>query len=99
MTIDFGEVVSGFVSGDVTVTGGTVSGLVDHGDGSFTATVDADADGAVTVSVAADVASDAAGNPNTAATPYAVTVDTTGPTVSSFVRQSPSSTATAMRWP
>ncbi|TWT84610.1 Bifunctional hemolysin/adenylate cyclase precursor [Planctomycetes bacterium CA13] len=80
VTIEFGESVSGFVIGDVTVGGGTASNLVDDGNGSFTATIDATADGLVTVDVAADVTVDGAGNPNIAATQFSIVVDTTLPT-------------------
>jgi len=73
VTIAFGEAVSGFVTGDITVAGGSVTGLTDNGGGSFTATIDATADGNVTVDVAAGVATDAAGNANTAAAQFSVT--------------------------
>ena len=67
VSIDFGESVTGFVAGDITVTNGSVTNLTDLGGGMYTATIDALADAAVTVDVASDVASDAAGNGNLAA--------------------------------
>ncbi|MGB7326059.1 MAG: Ig-like domain-containing protein, partial [Rubripirellula sp.] len=79
VTIDFGELVNGFVIGDITVGSGTASNLLDNGDGRFTATIDVVADGLVTVDVAAGVAFDRAGNANIAAPRYAIFVDTTPP--------------------
>ena len=80
IVVDFFETVDGFVAGDITVTGGSVSNFVDAGGGRFTATVSAVVDGDLTVEVAAGVAIDDAGNPNFAATPYVVTVDRIAPT-------------------
>ncbi|WP_419195342.1 beta strand repeat-containing protein, partial [Novipirellula herctigrandis] len=79
VSIDFGESVSGFEIGDITVGGGTASNLIDNGNGNFAATINASADGAVTVGVATNVAVDDAGNPNVAATQFSVAVDTTAP--------------------
>ena len=76
-----------FEKGDVTVGNGTVTGFSDSGTGaSYAVTITPSADGTVTVNVAANVATDAAGNKNTAATQYSVqadpppTVSITGPT-------------------
>lgn len=80
VTIDFGQAVVDFVAGDLTVGGGSVTGLANDGNGSFTATIDAGSDGIVTVDVAADVATDLAGNANLVATQFSVTVDTSAPT-------------------
>ena len=80
VTVVFAETVAGFTAGDITVTGGAVNGLVDNGSGNFTATIDAAADGVVTVDVAAGVATDTAGNANDAAAQFSLTVDATGPT-------------------
>ena len=67
-TITFLEPVNGFVVGDITVGNGTASSFTgSDGDTAFTALITPTADGAVTVDVAADVATDAAGNGNTAA--------------------------------
>jgi len=78
VTIAFGQAVTGFALGDLTVTGGAATALTDNGGGSFTATIDAAADGAVTVNVAAGVAADLAGNVSAASNPFSVTVDNDG---------------------
>ena len=94
-TFDFSEAVTGFSEEDITVDNGDASGFTgSDGDKKFTATITAAADGAVTVSVAAGVATDAAGNGNMAAAPVTGTVDTTAPMVASIVRQNPSSSPT-----
>ncbi|MDF1813592.1 MAG: Ig-like domain-containing protein, partial [Verrucomicrobiales bacterium] len=81
VTVDFGETVTGFDAGDIQVTGGTVSGpLVDNGNGSYTATIDAAADGFVTINIPANAAQDAAGNTSAVATGLSVLVDTSVPT-------------------
>ena len=89
-TITFLEPVNGFVVGDITVGNGTASSFTgSDGDTAFTALITPTADGAVTVDVAADVATDAAGNGNTAAAQAASTytaplVDNTAPRVTSI---------------
>ena len=99
-TITFTEGVAGFAVGDITVGNGTASAFTgSDGDTEFTALITPTADGAVTVDVAADVAMDAAGNGNTAATRVSSTytappTDTVAPTVSSIMRQSPTSSPT-----
>ena len=67
-TFAFSEAVSGFGVGDIGVGNGAASdfGGAD-GDASYSAQIAPAANGAVTVDVAADVATDAAGNGNTAA--------------------------------
>ena len=81
VTIDFGETVTGFVAGDVTVGGGSVQGLLtDNGNGNFSATILAAGEGTVTVDVAANGAQDSAGNLGLAATQLSVLVDTTAAT-------------------
>ena len=68
VTVDFGEAVTGFVVGDVTVSGGTTSNFSGAAGASrYTLTVTPDGNAALTVSVAADVAADLGGNANTAA--------------------------------
>jgi hypothetical protein len=81
VTVDFGEAVSGFTAGDIVVggVGGTVTALVDEGGGRFTATVDAAADGTVTLAIAGGTVADVAGNAGLAATPFAIDVDTAAP--------------------
>ena len=67
-TITFLEPVNGFAVGDITVGNGTAASFTgSNGDTVFMALITPTADGAVTVDVAADVATDAAGNGNTAA--------------------------------
>ncbi|MGW8123546.1 Ig-like domain-containing protein [Roseivirga echinicomitans] len=80
ITITFSEVVTGFVIGDMTVANGTASNFAGSGT-TYTATITPNADGAVTVNVAAGVAQDAANNTNTAATQFSITNDQTKPTV------------------
>ena len=68
MTIDFGEAVNGFTAGDVTVSGGTRSDFSgSDGDASYTLTVTPGGNADITVSVAANVATDLVGNANLAA--------------------------------
>ncbi|MEQ9383817.1 MAG: Ig-like domain-containing protein [Imperialibacter sp.] len=79
VTVDFGEVVTGFVSGEVVVGNGSVTGFTDNGDGTFTVQITPSGAGNVTVDVAGSVATDAAGNNNTAATTATTVYDTTAP--------------------
>lgn len=80
ITVDFAESVTGFGASDLSVVGGTISSLQDIGNGRFTATVNADADGAISVVVPSLVAQDAAGNRSLASVPLELAVDTTPPT-------------------
>ncbi|MBV2169342.1 MAG: hypothetical protein KUL82_11615 [Bdellovibrio sp.] len=80
VTATFSESVTGFVAGDVAVTNGTVSGFSGSG-ATYTFTVTPAAQGLVTVAVNAGVATDAAGNGNTAATNLTRTYDSVGPTI------------------
>ena len=99
-TITFLEPVNGFAVGDITVGNGTAASFTEsNGDTVFTALITPTADGAVTVDVAADVATDAAGNGNTAAAQASSTytaplVDNTAPRVTSIARQTPASSPT-----
>ena len=81
-TFTFSEPVTGFTLADIAVGNGTASYLT-GGDGgtTYTATITPAAEGAVTLDVAADVAEDAAGNGNLAATRRTVDYDLTAPTV------------------
>jgi len=81
VTIVFDEVVTGFVESDVTVTNGTATNFSGSGAAYGFEVVPA-GQGAVTVEVGADVATDLAGNPNTAAVPLVRTFDSAPPTVS-----------------
>ena len=80
-TITFSEDVTGFEQSDVTVGNGTVTALSGSGN-SYTATIEPSATGTVTVDVAANVADDAAGNGNEAASQFSVEADLNAPTVS-----------------
>ena len=81
LTVTFSEDVTGFELSDLTVGNGVASNLSGSG-AVYTATITPSGDGAVTVDVAADVATDAAGNGNTAATQFSLTNDGTAPGVS-----------------
>ena len=88
-TVTFNKAVEDFELADITVTGTanngtlTASGFVGDDARTYTFNVaDISSDGTVIVSIAADVATDAAGNLNTASTQVTVTVDTTDLTVS-----------------
>ena len=84
-TITFTETVSGFVGSEVSLSGSasSITSWSANSDNTvYTATITPTASGTVTVSVAASVATDAANNPNTAATPQTVNVDVGSPSVS-----------------
>jgi hypothetical protein len=92
-TVTFSEAVTGFVEGDLTVTNGTIAGFTGSGT-TYTFNVTPSANGAVTVNVPANVAQDAVGNFNTAATQYSITYAAPNATVASVTRLTPSPTAT-----
>ena len=86
VTITFTEAVSGFVQSELSL-GGTASASItawsaNADDTVYTATVTPTSSGDVIFSIANAVATDAANNPNTAATSQTVTVDVDVPTVS-----------------
>jgi hypothetical protein len=75
----FSEDVTGFVLSDISVTNGTASGLITTtGSSVYKATITPLYTGSVVINVAADIAQDLAGNPNTVATPLTVGVLSTG---------------------
>lgn len=80
-TFTFSEDVTGFAQEDITVGNGAASNFQTTSAKVYTATITPAADGAVTVDVTADKATDGAGNNNTAATQLSVTNDETAPTV------------------
>ncbi|MFB8794739.1 MAG: Ig-like domain-containing protein [Microcoleus sp.] len=80
VTATFSESTTNFVDTDITVTNGTVSGLSGSGT-TYTFTVTPTSQGTVTVDVPSSVATDAAGNNNTATTALTRTFDSTAPTV------------------
>ena len=84
--IKFSEAVSDFVQADLTLTGNTAGATITawtvSTDGTtYTAKITPTNSGDVTLSVAADVATDGAGNSNTAATSWTVEFDLDPPTV------------------
>ncbi|MFP6791402.1 MAG: Ig-like domain-containing protein [Thalassolituus sp.] len=79
-TLTFSESVSGFDVSDVGISNALLSDFAGSG-AAYTVLVTPNADGAVTLDVAASTASDSAGNGNTAAAQLAVTYDATIPTL------------------
>ena len=86
VTITFTETVSGFEQSDVSLTGTATASITAWSANTdntvFTATVTPTTSGTVTLNIAASVATDAANNPNTAATSQTVNVDMNAPSVS-----------------
>jgi hypothetical protein len=78
VTAEFSRNVTGFVADDVTVTNGTVEGFAGAGK-SYAFNVVPSGQGVVTVTIAANVANDAAGNGNSASAPLSRTYDTVMP--------------------
>ena len=67
VTIEFSESVTGFVMGDINLTGATATVTDLHGSGAeYSATITPTTEGSVTIQVLANVAQDIAGHPNTA---------------------------------
>ncbi|WP_109699322.1 Ig-like domain-containing protein [Chitinophaga deserti] len=81
VTVTFTEAVTGFTAGDVSVTNGTISNFATSDNITYSFTVTPIANGNVTINVAANVANDAAGNGNTAATELALAYDGLNPVV------------------
>ena len=85
VTITFTESVSNFVQGDVSLSGTATASITawsaNTDNDVYTATVTPTTSGDVTLNIAADVATDAADNSNTAATEQTVTIDVDAPTV------------------
>ena len=83
VTVEFDESVTGFVQSELRVSGAGATVTAFSGTGTtYTATITPTQPGTVTLSVAADVAQDAVGNKNTAATNKTVEIDQTRPEVS-----------------
>ena len=83
-TITFTESVSNFVQSEVSLSGSAASITGWRANSSntvYTATITPIASGTVTIGVAANVATDAANNANTAATSKTVSIDVDKPTV------------------
>ena len=88
VTITFTEEVSDFAQSDVSLTGSAASitaWSADSDNTVYTATITPTASGTVTIGVAANVATDAANNQNTAATAQTASVDMDSPSVSVIV--------------
>ena len=80
VTITFSEPVTGLTLGDFDVTNATVTGFTGSG-ATYAVTVVPDADGTVTVHLAAGAAADIPGNPSTGSNTLSRTYDATRPTV------------------
>ena len=70
LTFTSSEVTTNFASGDVSVSGGTLSRFVATSSTLYTGVFTPSADGATTIDIAASTFTDAAGNGNTAATQF-----------------------------
>lgn len=81
VTATFSEGVTGFVVWDITVGNGAASNLAAGEGSTYTFNVTPTAEGEVTVDIASDVAEDAAGNGNTAATQFSITYTAAPPAV------------------
>ncbi len=92
-TFTFSEDVTGFEAGDIAVGNGAASNFSATSATVYTATITPVADGSTTVDVAADKATDAAGNGNAVATQLSVTNDETKPTVTITASADPTSGA------
>ncbi|MGK7389461.1 MAG: fibronectin type III domain-containing protein [Candidatus Cyclobacteriaceae bacterium M2_1C_046] len=80
VTILFSEIVTGFASGDVSVTNGSVAGLSTIDNISYSVEINPNANQSVSVDVAAGVATDNAGNANNAyPTAFTIYNDETNP--------------------
>jgi len=87
-TITFSKDVTGFVAGDITVTGGSVSAL-SGGPAVYTATIAASGSGDFSIEVPADVATDGSGNGNggsSVSTATNVIAQTTQDEISDFLQ-------------
>ncbi|SMD33677.1 hypothetical protein SAMN04488029_1607, partial [Reichenbachiella faecimaris] len=81
VTVDFGEIVTGFVLGDVVVGNGSATDFTDNGDGTYTVEITPSGAGDISVDVGANEAQDAAGNNNTAATTVTTVYDVSAPEI------------------
>ncbi|WP_421791604.1 Ig-like domain-containing protein [Hyphobacterium sp.] len=90
VTFEFSEPVSGFVAGDLTVAGGSISAFTNVDADSWTATFTADDSSTTQGSVTVNAASytDLAGNAGASGNDT-VTVDTVNPTLTAFARNNP----------
>lgn len=90
VTFTFSEAVTGFAVGDISVTNGSAGNFAGSGT-TYTADITPSADGAITINVSGAVATDSAGNSNSAASELSRTYDQTIPSVS-ITSSAPSAT-------
>ncbi len=81
VTVEFSEDVTGFNAADVVVTNASVASVTAVDGNTYTVSVVADGNGTVTLDINANIATDAAGNGNTAAAQASVNYDPTIPSV------------------
>ena len=93
VTFEFSEPVSGFTLDDIAVDHGSVSEFMAVDEAVYTVKITPQADGIININVAAGVAEDLAGNPNSAAAASS-RYDETAPTVTSIERQVPETSPT-----
>ncbi len=77
ITIEFSEKVSGFDQADISVENGQIADFIAVSEKRFTAGVDADAEGTVTIDLPADAAIDRAGN-GTAPASFSIQIEADG---------------------
>ncbi|MDP4209832.1 MAG: Ig-like domain-containing protein, partial [Bacteroidota bacterium] len=80
VTVTFSETVTGFATGDVSVTNGTAGSISGSG-ANYTFNVTPSGQGTVSVSIAANVTQDAASNGNTASNTLNIVYDSQAPSV------------------
>ncbi|MBQ45964.1 MAG: hypothetical protein CMP10_00465, partial [Zetaproteobacteria bacterium] len=83
MTVTFNENVTGFVLGDITVSGGSAGDFAGSNN-TYTFNFTPAAAGVLSVDIAGGIASDAVGNTNTAATQFSIVYDNEPPTETSL---------------
>ena len=87
-TFTFSEVVSGFVTGDITVTNGTKGTFSETTTGkTYTLVVTPELGKTVSIDIAANSAQDAAGNGNTAATTFEVQAGSVASVATEFAKE------------
>jgi hypothetical protein len=94
VTATFSEDVTGFEVEDITVGNGSAGNFAAGEGPTYTFDVTPAAEGEVTVDIAADVAEDAAGNGNTAATQFSITYTAAPPAVTIDAVTTPTNVAT-----
>ncbi|MCL0062528.1 S8 family serine peptidase, partial [Thermodesulfovibrionales bacterium] len=94
MTATFSEDVTGFDITNIAVVNGTPSNFVPVSGSIYTFDVTPDTDGLVSVDIAANVATDAAGNHNIAASTFTITFDSIAPSVTINPVTTPTTIAT-----